>query len=172
MIADYDQFFHPIVTKIHTGPVFHKTQTFLTFWHKNGIFQTHISQEINFVWDLSLSQQHILMRSGNQCFLPCFTTDINRHLNGLIGKTKNQSLKLTSNKYHAMQNSSALIHSQDVITLPDEAEGWWFLLSPWETWLRPLGRREVYIPLQTIGPASSGGSVLILTLTLYIKTVI
>ncbi len=26
-----------------------------------------------------------------------------------------------------MQNVSALIHSHDVITLPDEAEGWWFL---------------------------------------------
>ncbi len=35
-------------------------------------------------------------------------------------------LKLTSNKYHATQNPSALIHSQDVRTLPDEAEGLWF----------------------------------------------
>ncbi len=25
------------------------------------------------------------------------------------------------------QNLSALIHSQNVLTLPDEAEGWWFL---------------------------------------------
>ncbi len=32
-------------------------------------------------------------------------------------------LKLTSNKYHAKQNPSALINSQDFITLPDEAEG-------------------------------------------------
>ncbi len=32
----------------------------------------------------------------------------------------------TSNKYHVMQNPSALIHSHDVITLPDEVEGWWF----------------------------------------------
>ncbi len=26
-----------------------------------------------------------------------------------------------------MQNPSAVIHLHDVITLPDEAKGWWFL---------------------------------------------
>ncbi len=53
-------------------------------------FFRHTNQEkINFVWDLSLSQQHILARSGNRCFLSCFPTDINGHLNGLKGETMN-----------------------------------------------------------------------------------
>ncbi len=47
------------------------------------------------------------MRSGNQCFLPCFATDI-------------------TNKYDVKQNPSALINSEDE-TLPDEADRWWFL---------------------------------------------
>ncbi len=64
--------------------------------------------------------------SNNCCFLPCFTTDINGYLNGLIGETICWKLNLTSNKYHATQNPSIFIHSHDVITLPDEAEGWWF----------------------------------------------
>ncbi len=42
-----------------------------------------------------------------------------------------------------------------MITPPDEVEGWWFILSPWETWLRPLRRREVYIPSHTMGTADS-----------------
>ncbi len=51
-------------------------------------FFRHTNQEkINFVHSLSLSQQHILRRSGDWCFLPRFATDINGHLNGLIGKT-------------------------------------------------------------------------------------
>ncbi len=45
MITDYDQFCHPIVTKIHIGPIFHETHIFWTFWHKNDIFQTHKSEE-------------------------------------------------------------------------------------------------------------------------------
>ncbi len=91
-------------------------------------FFSRINQEkMNFVRHMSLSQQHILLRFGNRRFPPCFTTDINRHLNGLIGETMNEKSKLTSNKYHAMQNPSALIHSHNVRTLPDEAEGWWFL---------------------------------------------
>ncbi len=54
------------------------------------VFFRHTNREkINFVRDLSLSQQHTLMRFGNRCFLPCLTTDINRHLNGLIGETMN-----------------------------------------------------------------------------------
>ncbi len=53
-------------------------------------FLRHKYQEkINFVRDLSLSQQHILARFGNRCFLPCFETDINGHLNGLTGETMN-----------------------------------------------------------------------------------
>ncbi len=44
-ITDYDQFFHPIVTKIHTGPIFHKTHIFWTFRHKNVIFQTQIRRK-------------------------------------------------------------------------------------------------------------------------------
>ncbi len=62
---------------------------FQMFWLKNVIFQTHKSGEINFVWDLSLSQQHIFARFGNWHFLLCFTTNINRHLNGHIGETMN-----------------------------------------------------------------------------------
>ncbi len=86
MITDYDQFFHPIITDIHIGPVFHKTHILWTFWHKNGIFRHTIQEKINFVENLSLSQQHILTRFGNRCFQSCFTTDINGHLNGLIGR--------------------------------------------------------------------------------------
>ncbi len=41
-----------------------------------GIFSDNKSRKINFVWHLSLSQQHSLTRFGNRC-LPCFTTDIN-----------------------------------------------------------------------------------------------
>ncbi len=33
MITDYDQFFCPVVTQIRTGPIFHKTHIFRTFWH-------------------------------------------------------------------------------------------------------------------------------------------
>ncbi len=33
VITDYDQFFCPIVTKIHIGPIFHETHIFWTFWH-------------------------------------------------------------------------------------------------------------------------------------------
>ncbi len=59
---------------------------FLT--HKKHVF-TEIKRKINFVGDLSLSQQHTLARSGNRCFLPCYATEINGHLNGLIGETMN-----------------------------------------------------------------------------------
>ncbi len=56
----------------------------------DSFFTRHVSSEhsdtkmsffrqINFVGDLSLSQQHTLARSGNRCFPPCFTTDINGH---------------------------------------------------------------------------------------------
>ncbi len=45
VITDCDQFFCPIVTKMHTRPVFHKVHFFKTFWHKNGIFHTHKSGE-------------------------------------------------------------------------------------------------------------------------------
>ncbi len=38
VITDYDEFFCPIVTKIHIAPIFHKTHILQTFWHKNGIF--------------------------------------------------------------------------------------------------------------------------------------
>ncbi len=31
-------------------------------------------------------------------------------------------------------------------------------LTPWETWLRPLRKQEVYLPFHTIGTACSGGS--------------
>ncbi len=52
------------------------------FRHKN-------QDEINFVRDLLLSQQHTLTRSGNPCFPSCATMDINKHLNSLIGETMN-----------------------------------------------------------------------------------
>ncbi len=45
VITDYDQFFNSINTKIHVGPIFHKTHIFWTFWHKNVIFQTHKFEE-------------------------------------------------------------------------------------------------------------------------------
>ncbi len=98
----------------------HSDTKMLLFRHTN-------QKKINFVRDLSLSQQHILARFGNRCFPPCFTTDRNRHLNDLIGETMKLKLKLRSNKYHVTRNPSALIHSHNVVTLPDEGEGWWFL---------------------------------------------
>ncbi len=52
------------------------------FWHTN-------QEKINFVPDTSLSQWHTLTKFGNRFFPPCFTTDINGHLNGLIGETMN-----------------------------------------------------------------------------------
>ncbi len=116
VITDYDQF-DPFFTRHVSSKHFETKMAF--FRHTN-------QEKINFVRDLSLSQQHIVVRSGNWCFLPCFTTDINGHLNGLVGETMNWKLKLTSNKYHATQNPSALIYSLDVITLPDKAEEWWF----------------------------------------------
>ncbi len=56
---------------------------------KTTFFRPTNQEKMNFVWDLSLSQQHTLLRFGNRCFPPCLTTDINRHLNGLIGETMN-----------------------------------------------------------------------------------
>ncbi len=94
---------------------------------KTAFFRHTYQEKINFVRDLSLSQQNIFVRFGNRCILPCFAADINGHLNGLIGETINLNLKLTSNKYLATQNPSALINSQDVLTLPDEADRRWFL---------------------------------------------
>ncbi len=44
-ITDYNQFFCPIITNKHIGPIFHKTHIFWIIWHKNGIFQTHKSGE-------------------------------------------------------------------------------------------------------------------------------
>ncbi len=68
MITDYDQFLSPSSPNyVYIGPIFHKTHIFWTFGHKNVI----------------------LMRFRNRCFPPCFTTDINWHLNGLIGETMN-----------------------------------------------------------------------------------
>ena len=31
--TDYDWFFHPLVTKVNTGPIFHKSNIFWIFWH-------------------------------------------------------------------------------------------------------------------------------------------
>ncbi len=49
MITDYDQFFRPIITKIHIGPVFSQDTYLMVFFR-------HTNQEkINFVRDLSHS---------------------------------------------------------------------------------------------------------------------
>ncbi len=123
MITDYAQstpryILHPSFTRLVSSE--HSDTKMSFFRHTN-------QEKMNFVPDLSLSQWHTLMRFGNRCFPSCFTMDINGHLNGLIGETMNYKLELTSNKYHVTHNPFALIHSHDVITLPDEAEGWWFL---------------------------------------------
>ncbi len=137
--------FAPSSSKIHIGPIFHKTCIFQTFYTKMAFFKHTDQEKINFVWDLSLSQQHILMRFGNWGFPPCFAMDINRHLNGLTGETRNYKLKLTSNKYHATQNLPALIRSHGVLTLPDEAERWWFLtVSMGDLTLPTWGTGSVY----------------------------
>ncbi len=89
MITDYDQFFHLILTKTHIGPIFHRHLSSEHSDTKMAFFRHTNQEKINFVPDLSLSQQHVLMRSVNRCFPPCFTTDINGHLNGLTGETMN-----------------------------------------------------------------------------------
>ncbi len=122
-------------------------------------FYRHTYQEkINFVRDLSLSQQHTVVRSWNRCFLPCFAMDINGHLNGLIVETMNSKLKLTSNKYHAMHHFNLLQSTHDVVTLPDEAERWWFLTVSMGDVTLATRRRKVYILFQTIGAVYSGRS--------------
>ncbi len=88
-ISDYDQFFHLIVTKIHIGPIFHRHIPSEHSDRKKSFFRLTNQEKVNFIWDLSLSQQHTLVRFGIRCFPPCFTTDINGHLNGLIGETMN-----------------------------------------------------------------------------------
>ncbi len=54
-------------------------------WHFSD---TQIRRKLA-LFDTCLSHQHILARSGNWCFPPCFTTDKNGHLNGFIGETMN-----------------------------------------------------------------------------------
>ncbi len=51
-----------------------------------------------------------------------------------------------------MQNPSAFIHSHDVITLPDEAEGWWLLTVSMGEVTPPT----VYVPFHIIVTAYSG----------------
>ncbi len=55
-----------------------------------------------------------------------------------------------------MQNPSALIHSHDVITLPEEAERWWFLTVSMGDMTPPTCTYQVYIPFYTIGTAYGG----------------
>ncbi len=104
MITDYDQFCRPIITTIHIGPIISQ-DTYLPNiltpkWH----FLRHTNQEkINFVQDLSVSQQHTLSRSG-----------ASRLEAPDQGETTIQKLKLTSHKYHAMQKPSAFIHSHNL----------------------------------------------------------
>ncbi len=89
MITVYDQFFRLIVTKIHIGPIFHRHISLERSDTKMSIFRHTNQENMNFVQDLSLSQQYVLMRSVNRRFLLCFTTDINGHLNGLTGEIMN-----------------------------------------------------------------------------------
>ncbi len=94
-------------------------------------FFRHTNQEKNyFVPDLSLSQQHILVRFGKRCFPPCFTMDINGHLTKI----------------------KQICDTKSIITLPDEAEGWS------KRWLCSRRRQEECLPFHTTGTAYSGGS--------------
>ncbi len=81
LITDYDQFFRPIVTKIHIGPIFTGHEHSDT---KIAFFRHTYQEKIDFVQDPFLSQQHALVGFGNWCF-----AYINGHLNGLIGETMN-----------------------------------------------------------------------------------
>ncbi len=87
VVSDYDKFFCPIVNKVHTGPIFNKTHIFQTFWHTNIIFRTHTSGE-NWLYlrPVSVSATHSHEIWG--LVLPALT-DMNKHLNGLIGETMN-----------------------------------------------------------------------------------
>ncbi len=57
---------------------------------KMAFFRCTNQENINFVRDLSLSQQHTLASSGNRCLAPCFATDINGRLNEKILQVKPQ----------------------------------------------------------------------------------
>ncbi len=35
--TDFDEFLHLIITKVHIGPIFHKTHIFWTFWHLGSV---------------------------------------------------------------------------------------------------------------------------------------
>ncbi len=84
MITDYELFYHPIITKIHIGPVFHKTYL-LNILTQERHFSDTYQEIITFVRDLCLPQQHTPARFSK----PCFTTDINVHLNDHMGETMN-----------------------------------------------------------------------------------
>ncbi len=78
--------FAPSLPRYMLDPFFTRHISYEHFDTKKAFFRNTNQEKINFIWDLSLSQQHILTRFGNRCFLPCFIMDINRHLNGLYGQ--------------------------------------------------------------------------------------
>ncbi len=87
MITDFGQFFHFIVAKIHIGPIFRRHISSKKFWHKKCHFSnTHIRRKLT-LFKTCLCLSNTLARSGNPCFPPCFETNINGHLNGLIDET-------------------------------------------------------------------------------------
>lgn len=61
--------FNPIV-------IFHKPHMSRTFWHLNGIFRQTNQGKMYFVQDLSLSQQHTLVRSGIRDLCCCWTVSL------------------------------------------------------------------------------------------------
>ncbi len=63
-----------------------------------------------------------------------------------------------------MQNSSALIHSHGIITLPDEAEGWWLLTVSWRCDSAHLGDRKCMYHFTPLAQHTVEDLVLILTI--------
>ncbi len=57
MITEYDQFFCPIVTKIHIRPIFQETHILQTFRHTNQENITFV-RKINFVVSVSGTHSH------------------------------------------------------------------------------------------------------------------
>ncbi len=83
VITDYDEVFRPIIPKIHIEPIFHKTHYLLNILTEK--WQTCIRKKFTCL-SVSVSATHSY---EIWCFLPCFTTNINGHLNGVIGETMN-----------------------------------------------------------------------------------
>ncbi len=125
-------------------------------------FFTHTNQEkINFVRDLSLSQQHTLGRPGNRCFLPCF--EHKRTFKWSYRWNHELKVKTYIKQISCEAKSTCFNPFTRCYNTSDEAEGWWLLNCLY-------GRRDSThlgdkkcILFHTIGVAYNGVSCYILS---------